>query len=199
MNVWHLVFRTDSLTYTIAKAMSFGGHDVFVWVVDVEQDHNLAVGIQKRLRDTPRVRIVARDETRLPSAIDRLILQVFPRPMESIQRIGPLARRARKIALITAGDRSRSWRSAVKLQWLEARKLAAYAGKIDRVLYKDGFYPRDLLGFFKPRRAVGFDVHSQFLHDEELCHAIHARDWHPDARRPILANFLGCRDPDTRQ
>jgi hypothetical protein len=199
MNVWHLVFRTDSLTYTVAKAMSWGGHDVFVWVVDVEQDHNLAVGIQKRLRDTARVTIVARDETRLPSAIDRLIVQVFPRPMESIQRIGPLARRARKITLITAGDRGRTWRSAMKLQWLEARKLASYASKIDRVLYKDGFYPRDLLGYFKSRHAVGFDVHSQFLHDEELFQAIHARDWHPDARRPILANFLGCRDPDNRQ
>src|SRR5437764_1289342 len=137
MNVWHLVFRTDSLTYTVAKAMSFGGHDVFVWVVDAEQDHSLAAGIQQRLRDTPRVRIVARDETKLPSVIDRLIVQVFPRPMESIQRISPLARRARSIALITAGDRSRSWRSAMKLQWLEARKFAPYAGTIDRVLYKD--------------------------------------------------------------
>ena len=199
MNVWHLVFRTDSLTYTVAKAMSFGGHDVFVWVVDDEQDHNLAVGIQMRLRDTPRVRIVARDETKLPSVVDRLIVQMFPRPMESIQRISPLAKRARRIALITAGDRSRSWRRAMKLQLVEARKFAPYAGKIDRVLYKDGFYPRDLLGYFKSRSAVGFDVHSQFLHDEELCQAIHARDWHPDARRPILANFLGCRDPDTRQ
>ncbi len=199
MNVWHLVFRTDSLTYTVAKAMSFGGHDVFVWVVDVEQDHNLAVGIPRRLRDTARVTIVARDETKLPSIIDRLIVQVFPRPLESIQHVGSLARRARKIALITAGDRSRSWRSAIKLQWLEARKIAPYAAKIDRVLYKDGFYPRDFHGYFKSRRAMGFDVHSQFLHDEDLCQAIHSRDWHPGAQRPILANFLGCRDPDTRQ
>src|SRR5438552_14900660 len=139
MNVWHLVFRTDSLTYTVAKAMSFGGHDVFVWVVDAEQDHSLAAGIQQRLRDTPRVRIVARDETKLPSVIDRLIVQVFPRPMESIQRIGPLAKRARRIALITAGDRSRTWHSAMKLQWFEARKFASYVSKIDRVVYKDGF------------------------------------------------------------
>lgn len=199
MNVWHLVFRTDSLTYTVAKAMSWGGHDVFVWVVDVEQDHSVAGGIQKRLRDTPRVSIVARDESKLPSAIDRLIVQVFPRPMDSIRHVGLLARRARKIALVTAGDRSRSWPGAMKLQWLEARKFAPYASKIDRVHYKDGFYPRDLFGLFKGRQVVGFDVHSQYLHDEELFRAMHARDWIPGAQRPILVNFLGCRDPDARQ
>jgi hypothetical protein len=199
MNVWYVVFRTDSLTYTVAKAMSFAGHDVFVWVVDADQDHSATAGIEKRLRDTSRVRILAGDETKLPSQIDRLIVQVFPRPMESIQRIGLLARRARKIALITAGDRSRSWRNAMKLQWHEAREFALYASKIDRILYKDGFYPRDLLGFFKPRSAVGFDAHSQFLHEENLFRAIHARDWYPDVQRPILANFLGSRDPNIRQ
>jgi hypothetical protein len=46
---------------------------------------------------------------------------------------------------------------------------------------------------------VGFDVHSQFLHDEVLCHAMHARDWDPKARRSILANFLGSRDPAVRE
>jgi hypothetical protein len=198
MNVWHLVFRTDSLTYTIAKALSFGGHDVFVWVVDPAQDPRAAEGIQKRLRDTPRVTIVARDETRLPSEIDRLIVQVFPRPTESIRHVHPLARRARRITLITAGDRSRSWQSAMRQQALEARRLALHGHKIDRILYKDGFHPRDLLGLFKDRSAVGFDVHSQFLHDEELCRAMHARDWNPQARRPILANFLGSRDPAVR-
>jgi hypothetical protein len=199
MNVWHVVFRTDSLTYTVAKALSWGGHEVFIWVLDPEQNHDLAAGIQKRIRDTPRVSIVARDESRLPLVIDRLIVQVFPRPMESIEQIGHLARRARKISLITAGDRSRSWRSAMKLQWREARKLAGEASKIDRVIYKDGCYPRDLLGTFKRRLMAGFDVHSQFLHDKELFRTMHARNWSADAVRPILLNFLGCSDPDSRQ
>jgi hypothetical protein len=67
------------------------------------------------------------------------------------------------------------------------------------VLYKDGFYPCDLLGLFKSRHAVGFDAHSQFIHDDELFRAMHARDWDPDARRPILANFLGSQDPAIRK
>ena len=87
----------------------------------------------------------------------------------------------------------------MKLQGLEARRLALHVHKIDRILYKDGFYSHDLLGLFKSRSAVGFDVHSQFLHDEELFLAIHARDWNPETRRPILANFLGSRDPSVRE
>jgi len=199
MNVCHLVFRTDSLTYTVAKALSVGGHDVFIRVVDRDQDQKHAGGIQKRLRETPRVRIIAGTGSGFPAVIDRLIVQVYPRPVESTRHIDPLASRARKISIISAGDRSRSWRGAMQLQWLEVRRFARYAHKVDRVLYKDGFYPRDLLGLFKSRRNLGFDVHSQFLHDEELRLAIHARDWDPGARRPVLANFLGCRDPAVRE
>ena len=199
MNVGHLVYRTDSLTYTVAKAVSFGGHDVFIWVVDGGQDHAHAEGIQKCIRDTPRVTVVAGDESRLPKVIDRLIVQVFPRPAESIRDVAPIARRALRISVITAGDRSRSLENALKLQWLETRRLARHASKIDRFLYKDGYHRRDLYGWFARRCNLGFDVHSQFLHDERLFQAVHARDWSPDERRPILANFLGCRDPADRE
>jgi len=198
MNVWHLVFRTESLTYTVAKALSVGGHDVFVWVVNPEFDAARAGGIQKRLRDTPHVRIVAGDDSRLPSEIDRLIVQVHPRPTESLADVDPLASRARRITLITAGDRSRAWREAMKLQWFETRRLARHADRIDRVLYKDGFHPFDLHRLSMRRLPLGFDAHSHFLHDPEAFRAIHARDWDPDARRPIRANFLGSKDPAIR-
>jgi hypothetical protein len=199
MNVWHLAFRADSVTYTVASALSRGGHDVFVWVVDPAQDNPYADRLQRRLRDVPRVRIIARDEAALPSEIDRLVVQVFPRPTESLPHVDRLARRARTIALITAGDRSRTWRGAMQLQWLEARKLARHARRIDRVLYKDGYFARDLHGLFAPRHVVGFDVHSHFLHDEQAFRAIHARDWSPGARRPVLVNFVGSRDPAVRE
>ena len=199
MNVWYLVYRTDSLTYTVAKALSVGGHDISVWVVNPNLDHGLSTGIHTCLRETPRVRIVPRDEAALPSAIDRLIVQVFPQPDAALQDVDILARRARRITLISAGDRRRSWRDAVRQQAREVRRLGFNASRVDRVLYKDGFYSCDLLGLFKSRRAVGFDAHSQFIHDDELFRAMHARDWDPDARRPILANFLGSQDPEIRK
>jgi hypothetical protein len=198
MNVWHLAFRVDSLTYTVAKAVSHGGHDVSVWVVAPEQDYGLSEGIFRALHETPRVRIIGRDETRLPPAIDRLIVQTHPRPHESTRDAPLLAERARKITLISAGDRNRSRRDALKLQWLEAQRLWRRLGSVDRILYKDGFHPHDLFAPFKPRSNLGFDVHSQFLHSDELFRLIHAQDWDPAAKRPILANFLGCRDPDVR-
>ena len=199
MNVWYLAFATDSLTYTIAKALSYGGHDVFVWVADAQYMSRRPDGIQQRLRDIPRVKFVVQDESQLPSLIERLIVQTFPRPTEVLRCLRPLARRARTIAVISAGDRSRSWGAAMRLQWLELKGLARYATKIDRMLYKDGCYRRDVLGLLAPRLATGFDVHSQFLHDAALFGIIHSRDWDPDLRRPILVNFLGCQDPEARK
>jgi len=198
MTIWHLVFRVDSLTCTIARALSNGGHGVCVWLVDPSYDYGLSGGILRNLRETPHVAIVSRDESRLPAVIDRLIIQANPRPLESTRDAGLVARRARAITLISAGDRSQPWRTAVKLQSVEARRLGRHFAKVDRVLYKDGSYHRDLLGLFKPRHNLGFDVHSQFLRDSELFRMIHAQDWDPAARRPVLANFVGSRDPRVR-
>jgi len=198
MTIWHVVFRVDSLTCTIARALSNGGYGLCVWVVEPSYDYGLSAGILRNLRETPHVAIVGRDESRLPAVIDRLIIQANRRPLESTRDAALVARRARAITLISAGDRSQPWRTAVKLQSLEARRLGRHLAKVDRILYKDGFYRRDLLGLFKPRRNLGFDVHAQFLHDSELFRMIHAQDWDPAARRPILANFLGSRDPRAR-
>ena len=199
MNIWHLVFRPDSLTYTIAKALSYVGQPLFVCVADSSHDGTPATAIERRVTDTARITIVEQNAAQLPEIIDRLIVQVSPRPIESLLHVARLAQRSRRITLITAGDRSRRWRTAMKLQWLEARTLGRYMRKIDRVLYKDGFYASDLLGAFKRRHTIGFDVHSQFLHNDRIYEAIHARDWSPDTHRPILASFLGCRDPAARE
>jgi hypothetical protein len=198
MTVWHLAFRADSLTCTIAKALSQGGHEVCVWVVEPRYDPGVSAGIIRNLRDTPGVTFVGRDPSRLPAVIDRLIIQAHPRPLESTREGAWLARRARAMTLISAGDRSRPWGTAMKMQWIEVRQLWRQIGRVDRIVYKDGFHPHDLIGLFKPRSNLGFDVHSQFLHDAELFRMMHAQDWEAAGSRPILVNFLGCRDPDVR-
>jgi hypothetical protein len=199
MHIWHLVFVADSLTYTIARALSQGGHEISVYPVSARRDGRKPDAIQRRLMETPRVRFVDPRDDALPGDIERLIVQVFPRPTESMLDLDRLAPRARRISLITAGDRSRSWRAANELQWREAQRLARHAGRVDRVLYKDGWHRRDLLGLMKPRDVVGFDVHSQFLHDPALYAAMHARDWHPQLQRKYRINFLGSQDPAPRK
>lgn len=199
MNVWYLVYVADSLTYTIAKALLRGGHRVCVCEVGARRLSRPPDAVQRRLMATEGVSFVELDDASLPREIDRLIVQVFPRPHESIVDAGRLAGRARRIALITAGDCSQSWRHAMKLQWQEAKRLARYAGRVDRVLYKDGWHARDLLGALKPRDVVGFDVHSQFLHDSALYEAMHARDWVAHAHRPYRVNFMGSQDPPSRK
>jgi hypothetical protein len=152
---------------------------------------------RKRVAAIPRVNMDA-DEGGTPAFFDRLIVQVYPRLMERPQAAQPLADRSSRITLITAGDRNRPWRRALALQWREFRALARWLGKIDRIAYKDGCHSVDLFAAIKPRTVTGFDIHSQFLQEEESFVAIHARDWKPEARRPVRANFLGSRDPAIR-
>ena len=199
MKVWHLVFREDALTYTVAKALTCGGHEVFVWSVDREYENRAPSNLQQRLASASDVQVIPGDTSRLPEEIGHLVVQVFPRPWQCLQDFVLLAKRAVKITLITAGDRSKSQRQALKQQWFEARHLGRYFGKVDRVIYKDGFYPHDLYRVFKDRSVLGFDVHSQFLHSQDAFRAIHARDWSPEEPRPILVSFLGSQDPDSRK
>jgi len=199
MNVWYLVYVADSLTFTIANALAQGGHEISICAVGAQRERRTPDAIQKRLLETPRVSFLELRDDTLPNEIERLIVQVFPRPTESLLDVDRIASRAQRISLITAGDRSRSWRTAIDLQWREVKRLARYAGRIDRVLYKDGFYPRDLHGWLKARDTVGFDVHSQFLHESGLFEAMHARDWDPESRRQFRINFLGSQDPAVRK
>ena len=198
MSVCYLVFRPDSLTYTIGRGLSWGTHPVLICVADPDRGRP-PNKIERLLCATPGIRVTTVDDPALPTVFDRLIVQIFPRLMERLETFAPLAERARAITLVSAGDRSRSWRQAVRLQWLEARALRAQLARIDRVLYKDGLYRSDIFGLFKPRDVVGFDAHSQFLHDQQAFRAIHAPDWDPEAPRPVLANFLGSRDPEIRR
>jgi hypothetical protein len=199
MNIWHLVFRTDSLTYTVGRALQECGHELSVWVVDPEHGVRASTYNQSRIAETPGVHILGREPSRLPAVIDRLIVQMHPRPSEAARDVPLLAERARAITLISAGDRSRAWRDAMKLQWLEMRSLGGRLRLVDRVLYKDGFYRADLFRPLRRRQVVGFDVHSHFLHRKEQFDAMHGHDWDVPTERPILVNFLGSQDPAERK
>jgi len=199
MNVGYLVFRADSLTYTVAKAVTWAGGDVHVWVVDPDHESRSPDRIQARLYATPRVMLNPATEKLLPPHLDRLIVQMFPRPPECLRDLDRLAVRAERITLVSAGDRSKPWREALRLQRMEIARLSRHRAKLDCVVYKDGFHVWDLFRPLKPRRVVGFDVHSQFLHDAEYYDAIHALDWEPGRVRRLRANFLGSQDPAPRK
>ena len=199
MEVHHLVFRPDSLTYTIAKALSYGGHDVTVCIVDPEYRNRHPTYAQERLPRIPRLQLESAWAPKSSTNIDRLIVQVFPRPLDTLRSAGNLAAHARHVSLVTIGDRNQAWHAAMKWQWAEWRSLSAWARKIDRILYKDGFFALDFHCLRRSRHAVGFDVHSQFLDDAELFAAIHLNDWRPASARDILVNFLGSQDPEVRR
>jgi hypothetical protein len=198
MRVCLLALWSDSLTYTMARALAFAGHTVTVWVADVERDNQSDWSLSRRIAAIPGVTVVADRAANPPQRIDQLIVQGHPQLRLHRDALDLLAPRAARLTAVSAGDRSRSLRQAIRIQWQEWRWYGRWFSKVKRVAYKDGHYPLDWLGLFRSRRVVGFDAHSKFLQDESLFNAIHARDWQSDTPRPLRANFLGSRDPAVR-
>jgi len=199
MNICVLTFRVDSLTYTVVKALSFGGYDVVLHVVSPESASQWGNKFLKLLHSTPRVTISTTIERSTPIVSDHLIVQGSPQLMDHRPVLDFLAGQSGKLTLITSGDRLRPFREAISRQWREIRWYGHWLRRIKRVAYKDGYYARDLFSLFLPRYVVGFDAHSKFLGDNEVFKKIHTFDWELEAQRPILVNFLGSEDPDRRK
>lgn len=201
MNICHLVFAPDSLTYLASRAAVSGGHTVHICLTDPDQGRKLPHKIMQRIVRIPGVVILSgEDASALPPSFDRLIVQVFPRPATTLDSplLKRVAARSRRITLVTAGDRSRSRRAAWQVQWHEMRRLSRWLGRLDQVTYKDGPHPLDLFAW-KRRHVAGFDIHSLFMDDETAFAHIQDLDWQPESPRPILANFMGSQDPAIRK
>lgn len=190
---------SDSLTYTVAKALGYSGHEVLVWVASPGIDRNWDWSLSRHIAAIPGVTIAEADKNAPPEKFDRLVVQVNRQLLRERNAVEPLFGAAPVITLITFGDRRYTVTKALSQQWQEWRWVARWARKIDRVAYKDGFHRYDWWGLLKSRQMVGFDVHSKFLQDPSLFDAMHARDWDAGTRRPTLANFLGSRDPIERE
>lgn len=198
MNVCLLALWSDSLTYTIAKALAFTGHRVMVWIADAQRDRSSKWSLSARIASIPGVTLVNQQDTHPLPEFPRLVVQGHPLLLQFRPTLDLLASKAQSITAISAGDRNRPPPQALRLQWSEWSWYGRWWFKVTRVAYKDGYYPTDLWGLFKSRSVVGFDPHSNFLSDPVLFEALHACDWEVDTCRPYLVNFLGSRDPECR-
>lgn len=198
MKVCLLAAWSDSLTYTMARALAYVGHEVQVWVADVERDRSSSWSLTSRIAAIDGASVTADDGAEVPAHIDVLVVQGHPLLLQHRPLLDRLAGPARQLTAISAGDRNRPRRQALALQWREWRWYGRWFAKVRRVAYKDGFHPFDWMGLLRSRRVIGFDAHSKFLQDDALFHAIHTQDWTVEATRPYRANFVGSRDPAVR-
>lgn len=196
-----LATHGDSLTYTIAKALSFNGHNVVVYLADQTRltRGDAVSAITSRLADIPNTSIAAIPSKPVLTHFDRLIVQGHHLLLLDSRLLGHLSDRASSITAITYGDRNRVFHRAIALQWQEYKWYGQWFDKVDRVAYKDGFYWADIHGLLKQRTVIGFDPHSVFLHDPRLYDLLHAQSWSVTARRPYHINFIGSRNPERRQ
>lgn len=199
MRVCLLTWWGDSLTYTVARALSSCGHTVDILISDRERHLGAKWGISARIREIPGVTLVLDRGTTPASHYAMLIIQSFPRISEQSALASRLADRSEHVTLISFGDRARPWRDAMRLQRVERRVVRPFRRKLRVVAYKDGHHALDLFTLARVRRVhVGFDVHSKFLHSDALYRQIHAADWTVDTPRRLRLGFVGSRDPARR-
>lgn len=198
MTVYLLALYSESLTYTIAKALSYVGHQVIVCVADGPRDKQSRWSLSAKIATIPHATVVTDLAGTQPTRADWLIVQGHPLLMRHGEAFDRLAARADRITVVSAGDRSRAFSAAMKLQWRERLWYGRWFTKVRRIAYKDGPHRIDLLGLTRPRTVVGFDAHSMFLQDDALFRAIHADDWSAQTMRTVRINFVGSRDPDSR-
>jgi hypothetical protein len=198
MKICLLALWGDSLTYTIASALAYRGHEVGVKIADVERDCQSRWSLSRRIGAIPGVSFLGPGSSEPREGFAHLIVQGHPLLLKYRDLPNELAAGVQRVTAVSAGDRSRPRSLAMKIQLGECRWYGRWLRKVGRVAYKDGFYPVDLMGLFGSRRVVGFDAHSKFLGDRSLFDVLHARDWESETPRSVRANFLGSRDPQAR-
>ena len=198
MPVFILAYRVDSLTYTLAKALAFGDHQVRVQGITDEHSCDLDRRLCDMLQATDGVSLSLSAFAAIPGKEDPLIVQGHPRIFARRKFFQEFSRNAKDLRIVSFGDRKFPLRKALGFQGRELRWYGSRLRRVSRVLYKDGYHPRDLYRFLRPRSIIGFDVHSRFLHDPGAFRAIHARNWKVEDTRPCLVNFLGSLDPRRR-
>lgn len=199
MKVCLLTWWGDSLTYTVARALSTIGHTVDILVTDRERHLRAKWGISARIREIPGVTLLTDPASAIAPHYGLLIVQSFPRIGEQATLATRLAEASDRVTLISFGDRVRPWRDAMRLQRIEWLVARPFVRKLHAVAYKDGFHALDLFSLAPARRLhVGFDVHSRFLHTENLYRQIHAMNWSVDSPRRLRLSFVGSRDPKRR-
>lgn len=199
MRICLLTWWGDSLTYTVARALSTTGHTVDILITDRERHLAAKWGISARIREIPGVTLLLGPGCEPAAHYGMLVIQSFPRIAEHVPLASRLADRSEGVTLISFGDRVRPWRDAVRLQRVERRVVRPLSRKLSVVAYKDGYHAFDLFALARVRRMhVGFDVHSKFLQSDTLYRQIHATDWSVDEPRRLRLNFVGSRDPARR-
>ncbi len=198
MRVGVAVFRPDSLTYTISRAVSAGAHEVFVYGIEKAKRGKSDTLIADRLLKTPGVSLVEEPETVSSLKLDWLIYQLHSRMVDKGGKSFPTFGNVSNVVMISTGDRKCAYVAAIRNQIREAIRFGPIVRDAVRILYKDGFYRFDLFGFNKPRSVIGFDPHSQYLCDDERYNYLFSFNWKVVGRRPIRLNFMGSQQPARR-
>jgi hypothetical protein len=179
-----LVYYPDSLTYTIARAIARGGHEVSIYSI-ANANNKWDLRIRKRLVSVPNVSLFEESSNFKQLVFDWLVCQLHPRFVEDGHAMLPSIPKVRNITAFSIGDKRIKYRAALRKQILELRRFPEVFLKAKKILYKDGYYPLDIYSLIKHKDVIGFDTHSIFLHDKDCNDYMFDSSWRPETNRTI--------------
>ena len=62
MNICHIVFCADTVSYMVTHALSYGGHDIHIYFVAPDHDEKSLNKIKDRLLRIPRVTLLSDED-----------------------------------------------------------------------------------------------------------------------------------------
>ncbi|MDV3351379.1 exostosin family protein [Leptothoe sp. LEGE 181152] len=108
-----------------------------------------------------------------------------------------LANQTQNIGIISNCRKS----SYPRTLWYELKETLKYfplISKSKRIFFLEGYHTLDIYSLIATKKLIGFDVHSNFLIDEDLNRKMFSFDWSPQAYRKYKFNFIGNRKPAPR-
>lgn len=183
--------RVECVTFTIAQALVFKEFNVYVLTDKKELNHSFYYEQLEKLNE---VKII-NDWQQTNLDFDWLFVEVLPH--FSRKKLSSLRKCTNRLALILYYQQQ-LFHKAIIQQFKITIKYIPWIFKSPKMFFLDKFYAFDLYRIWAEKYFLGFDVHSNFLVDDNLQSAMFAFEWQPAYQRKYKFNFIGNRNPQER-
>jgi hypothetical protein len=162
-NICIVAPQLECLIYTIARAIA--SEDNCVYVLTHPKDkipHQSHTFYYERIENIKNVAVINDFK---PIKWEWIYFQIMPQLTQ--MNLKYISNHAQNIGILSSCGKS----AYVRTLWHEFKEFIKYITITSRskiVLFTDGFYSLDMYGLIKSKKILGFDVHSNFLHNNDL-------------------------------
>jgi len=185
--------KVECITYTIAYSISLGDYNIFVITGEnnpKNQQHQIYL---KKISELQNTRVI----NNCDRAINLDLMYIDFTQSISRKNVIKWSVNSKEVAAIY-NFKYDSYRQNYIAQTKAIVKYFPLSLNYKNIGMLNNFYKFDPVSLLTKRYRIGFDVHSNFLQNQELSNLMFAFEWNPTDRRKYKINFLGNTEPDVR-